>query len=228
MQSVSKCPSLCVMGLIVPPLKFIHWGPKPHGSQIVTLYRDWAFTRESSWSEVIWWVPKDWCWSWNFNTLATWCEELTHWKRPWCWERLKAGGEGDDREWDGWMASPTQWTWIWINSGSPCWTGRPGVLQFMGWQRVGHDWVTELNWTESNITGILFKGKICTKRETCVEGRPREERWKTVICKPQRIAWDSPSLSAPGRDPLQPLELWDSRFLLLILPDYGASLWQPW
>ena len=52
------------------------------------------------------------------DTLATWCEELTHLKRPWCWERLKAGGEGDDRGWDGWMASPTQWTWVWVNSGS--------------------------------------------------------------------------------------------------------------
>ena len=88
---------------------------------------------------------KDWCWSWNSNILATWCKELTHWKRPWCWERLKVGGEGDDRGWDGWMASPTQWTWVWISSGSWWWTGRPGVLQSMGLQRVGHDWVTELN-----------------------------------------------------------------------------------
>ena len=62
------------------------------------------------------------------NTLATWCKELTHWKRPWCWERLKAGGEGDDRGWDGWMASPTRWTWVWVKSGSWWWTGRPGVL----------------------------------------------------------------------------------------------------
>ena len=54
----------------------------------------------------------------NSNTLATWCEELTQWKRPCCWERLKAGGEGDDRGWDGWMASPTQWTWVWVSSGS--------------------------------------------------------------------------------------------------------------
>ena len=91
---------------------------------------------------------KDWCWSWSSNTLATWCEELTHWKRPWCWERLKAGGEGDDRGWDGWMASWTQWTWIWVGSRSWWWSGRPGVLQSLGWQRVGHDWVTELNWTE--------------------------------------------------------------------------------
>ena len=55
---------------------------------------------------------KDWCWNWNYNTLATWWEELAHWKRPWCWERLKAGEEGDDRGWDGWMASPTQWIWL--------------------------------------------------------------------------------------------------------------------
>ena len=61
---------------------------------------------------------KDWCWSWNPNSLATWCEELTHWKRPWCWERVRAGGEGDYRGWDGWMASLTQWTWVWVNSGS--------------------------------------------------------------------------------------------------------------
>ena len=55
---------------------------------------------------------KDQCWSWNSNTLATWCKELTHLKRPWCWERLKVGGKGDDRGWDGWIASPTQWTWV--------------------------------------------------------------------------------------------------------------------
>ena len=61
---------------------------------------------------------KDWCWSWNSNTLATWCKEMTHWKRPWCWERLKAEGEGDDRGWDGWMASLTRCTWVWANSGS--------------------------------------------------------------------------------------------------------------
>ena len=55
---------------------------------------------------------KDWCWSWNSNTLAAWCEDLTHWKRPWSWERLKVGGEGDDRGWDGCMASPSQWAWV--------------------------------------------------------------------------------------------------------------------
>ena len=61
---------------------------------------------------------------------------------------LMLGGTGDDRGWDGWMASPTQWAWVWVDSGSLWWTGRPGVLRFMGLQRVGHDWVTELNWTE--------------------------------------------------------------------------------
>ena len=81
-------------------------------------------------------------------TLATSCEELTHWKRLWCWEGLGAGGEGEDRGWDGWMASPTQWMWVWVDSGSWWWTGRPGMLGFIGSQRVGHDWATELNWTE--------------------------------------------------------------------------------
>ena len=78
--------------------------------------------------------------------LATRCEELTNLKSPWCWERLMVGGEGDDRGWDGWMASPTRCTWVWVNSGSWWWTGKPGVLQYMGLQRVRHDWVTGLNW----------------------------------------------------------------------------------
>ena len=119
------------------------------------------------------WVPKNWCvWTvvlektlespldckeiqpvhsegdqpWDF--LATSCEELTHWKRLWCWEGLGAGQEGDDNGWGGWMTSLTRWTWVWVNSGSWWWTGRPGMLRFMGSQRVGHDWATELNWTE--------------------------------------------------------------------------------
>ena len=80
------------------------------------------------------------------KTLATWCKELTVWKKTWCWERLKAGREGDDREWDGWMALSTRWTWVWVSSGSWWWTGKPGVLQSMWSQRVGHNWATELNW----------------------------------------------------------------------------------
>ena len=89
---------------------------------------------------------KDWCWSWNSNTLATWCKERTHWKRPWCWERLKAEGERDDRGWDGWMASPTRRTWIWVSSRSWWWAGKPGMLQSMGSQWIRHDWAAELNW----------------------------------------------------------------------------------
>ena len=80
------------------------------------------------------------------NTLATWHEEPTHWKRPWCWERLKAGGERDYRGRDGWMASPTPWTWVWGSSRSWWWRGKPCLLQSVGSQRVGHDWMTELNW----------------------------------------------------------------------------------
>ena len=95
--------------------------------------------------------PTDGCWSWKSSTLATWCKELTHLKRSWRWERLRAGGGGDNRGWDGWMASPTQWTWVWVNSGSWWWTGKPGVLWFMGSQRVRHDWATELNWTDGSV-----------------------------------------------------------------------------
>ena len=105
---------------------------------------------------------KDWCWSWNSNTLATSCKELTHLKRPWCWEGLGAGGEQrqetrDDRGWDGWMASPTRWTWVWVNSRSWWWTGRPGVLWFMGPQWAGQDWATELNWTEFSQLLLICK-----------------------------------------------------------------------
>ena len=90
---------------------------------------------------------KDWCWSWNSNTLITWCKQMTHLKRPWCWERLKAG-EGAERGWDGWMASPTPWRWVWVKSGSWWWTEMPGVLQSMGSQ--GLDTIELLNWTEQH------------------------------------------------------------------------------
>ena len=79
-------------------------------------------------------------------------------EKPWCWERSKAGGEGDDRGWDGWMASPTQWAWVWVNPRSWWWTGRPGVLQSMGSQRVRHDWATELNWAFGN--GVRPKANL--------------------------------------------------------------------
>ena len=117
-------------------------GLKHHDSHL-TVIKGWVSLLLVHW--------KDWCWSWNSNTLASWCEELTQWKRPWCWERLKAGGEGDNREWDGWMASRTQWTWVWASSRS-WWTGKSGVLQSVGLQRVGHDWATDLNWSLSWVT----------------------------------------------------------------------------
>ena len=88
--------------------------------------------------------------------MATSCEELTHWKRLWCWEGLGGRRRRGDRGWDGWMASPTRWTWVWVNSDSWWWTGRPGVLQFMGSQRVGHDWATELNWRDREEYNVVF------------------------------------------------------------------------
>ena len=106
---------------------------------------------------------QDWCWTRSSSTLATWCKELTQWKRPLCWERLKAGGEGDDREWDGWMGSPTWWTWVWASSGSWWWTGKPGILQSMGSQSGGLNWVIELNW----VVGCFVPcNRKCHKRWT--------------------------------------------------------------
>ena len=77
------------------------------------------------------------------SSAIGWCKELTHWRRPWCWRRLKAKGEGAGRGWDGWIASSTQWTWMRANSRRQWRTGKPGVLQSMGLQRVGHDLATE-------------------------------------------------------------------------------------
>ena len=147
-------------------------------------------------------------------------EELTHWKRPWCWERLKAG-EGDDRRWGDWMASPTQWTWVWVNSESWWWTGNPGVLQSMGSQRVRHDWVTELNWTiysrkekekesfitacETGTTQILKSDKDITRKKNC-RPRPRSLSFPggPVAKNPPASAGDSGdtgSIPGSGRSP---------------------------
>ena len=116
---------------------------------------------------------KDWCWSWNSNTLATWWEELTFWKRPWCWEKLKAGGEGDSRQWDGWVASRTQWTWLWVNSGglvmdreawhaavhgvTKSWTGLSNWTELSWAERLLIKWLTSEKWgTRSKLRWLLL------------------------------------------------------------------------
>ena len=106
---------------------------------ITTIYQ-WDNIAQTSVKYIKLFLGLSYKWNWSSNTLSTWCEELTHLKRPWCWERLKAGREGDDRGWDGWMASFTRWKWVWANSGNWWWTGRPGVLQSMGLHRVRRDW----------------------------------------------------------------------------------------
>ena len=110
---------------------------------------------------------KDWCWSWNSHTLATWGQELTHWKRLWCWERLRAGGEGDNRGWDGWMASSTRWTWVWVDSGSWWWTG--GLACCGSWGGKESDPTEQLNWTglNKNSAYINFAKLHCTTFSRC-------------------------------------------------------------
>ena len=127
---------------------------------------------------------KDQCWKWSSNTLATWHKELTHLKRPWCWEGLRAGGEGEDRGLDGWMASLTQWTWVWIDFGSWWRTGRPDILRFMGSQRVGHDWVTKLNW-------ILLQ-RLDTLARTII---PLHVRGVLPSCLPPILLFIHPSIN---------------------------------
>ena len=138
---------------------------------------------------------KEWCQSWNSSTLTTSCEELTHWKRLWCWEGLGAGGEGDDRGWDGWMASPTWWMWVWVNSRRWWWTGRPGVLGFMGSQRVGHDWATELNGTEYFYSRLVMSDSFATPWTVAHQiplfiGHFRQKHWSGLpLPLPGKSSW---------------------------------------
>ena len=134
--------------------------------------------------------------------MATSCEELTHWKSPWSWEGLGAGGEGDDRGWDGWMASPTQWTWVWVNSQSWWWTGRPGVLWFMGSQRVRHVWATELNWTENVWMASLVAQRLKptpAMRDTWVRSLGWEDPLeKEMATHSSILAWRIQWMEEPG------------------------------
>ena len=115
---------------------------------------------------------KDWCWSWNSNTLATWCKELTHLKRPWYSERSRVEGKGDDRGWDCWMASPTQWTWVWVNFRNWWWTGRP-MLRSMRSQES--DMTEQLNWL-----GILIRAEDPKLNVNLTWGRhsKQDNKWK--------------------------------------------------
>ena len=136
-----------------------------------------------------------WCWSWNSNTLAIWCKELTHMKRPWCWEGLRAGGEGDDRGWDGWMASPTRWMWVWVDSGSWWWTGRLACCG--SWDHKELDMTEWLNWIELNYGCLAHQSawentpQITLGRKTDpsimgltqTSGKQQERRWKSSFKK---------------------------------------------
>ena len=164
-----------VKAIVFPVVTYVceSWTVKKTESQIIDALELWCWrllrvpwtARRSNQSilrksilNVHW---KDWCWSWSSNSLAAWCEELTHWKIPWCWERLKAGGEGDDRVLDEWMASLTQWTWVRANSRRQWRTGKPEVLKSMWLQRVKHGWETEQQQEIENV--IWAKLRIITQ-----------------------------------------------------------------
>ena len=123
---------------------------------------------------LIYFIPSffDWCWSWNSNTLATWCEQLTHLKRPWCWERLKAGGEGDDREWDGWVASATQQNMSLCKLGdgegqgdlvccSPWGRKESDMTEQLNWSFFSENWEFICNWTLSIMWLLLYAKSVC-------------------------------------------------------------------
>ena len=109
------------------------------------------------------------------------------WKEPDGWERLRAGGEADDRGWNGWMASPTQWTWVWVDSGSWLWTGRPGVLRFMGSQRIGHNWATELNSFFIYVCVYIYV-YVYIYIYICLNGVKNEYHFRPLLSTPELTA----------------------------------------
>ena len=121
---------------------------------------------------------------------------MTHLKRPWCWEGLGAGEEGDDGGWDGWMASPTRWTWVWVNSGSWWWTGRPGMLWFMGSQRVGH------NWRDLAAAAAVYRSNT----NVCTAVRQYRRSWNSKRMYP----FFHPLLLSRGHQGLKKVHRWPS------------------
>ena len=144
---------------------------------------------------------KDWCWSWSSNPLATWYKEPTS-EMTLMRERLRTWGEGDDRGWDGRMASPTQWTWVWARSGRWWRTGKPGVLQSMGLQRVGHDWATEQQ--KSGISPVSLGGAyhplpMQETKETRIQSLGCEDPLEEdMAIHPSILAWRIPWTGKPG------------------------------
>ena len=150
-------------------------------------------------SEYSW---KDWWWSWNSSTLATWWE-VNHRKRPWCWEILRAGGEGDDRGWNGWMASPTQWTSVWASSGSWWWTGKPGMLN--PWRHKELDMTEGLNWL--NFSFKLFNYGLSSFNvrvpwwRICLPIQEMQETWVWSLGGEYTLdrKWQPPPVFLPGK-----------------------------
>ena len=129
------------------------------------------------------------CWSWSSSTVATRWEESIHWKRPWCWERLKAGGEGDDRGWDGWMASLTRRTCTWSSSGRQWRTEKPGVPQSMGSQTHGHNWATAQQFIDQVDRSLKIQMMWGALKTNCViEFRPTSHPTRVVFhsCQERR------------------------------------------
>ena len=135
------------------------------------------------------------------------------------------GGEGDDRGWEGWMASPTWWTWVWVGSGSWWWTGRPGVLQPMGSQRVGHHWAIELNWAERGLPSSYLQGlpqlklSVLRSAQFCFLWAPPPTLGGHVSLT---ICWcvESVCLSVSWREGSQSLKEW----IILLLPPINPQL----